>query len=56
MITFDEMYNMYTKGDEQLYNELCNADFNELIHKCNKNIGLYYDFREWLDDIRSYYE
>ena len=56
MKNFDELYDMYVDGEELLYNELCDYDFDELIHECNKNISKYYGFREWLDDMRQYYE
>lgn len=56
MKNFDELYEMYINGDEQLYIELCDVDIVDIIHDCNKNICLYYDFREWLESVREYFE
>lgn len=56
MKTFDELYAMYTNGDENIYTELfAGVDFSDLYHECDKNIAKYYEFKTWLEYSEEYY-
>lgn len=55
MTNFDDLYNMYSNGDEALYAALEGMDFNDLYHECDKNIAKYYEFKCWLENAEQYY-
>ncbi len=55
MKTFDELYNLYHTGNEQLYDELDHVDFDNLYDECDKNLSKYYEFKCWLEDAEQYY-
>ena len=56
MKTFEELYEMYNNGDETIYDELDNMNFDDLYHECDKNIADYYDFKNWLENEEKYYK
>lgn len=57
MKTFNELYEMYTRGDDNIYLELfAGVDFEELYHECDKDIAKYYEFKTWLEYSEEYYD
>lgn len=55
MTNFDDLYEMYSNGDEALYAALEGMDFNKLYRECDKNIAKYYEFKCWLENAEQYY-
>lgn len=56
MKTFDELYAMYTNGDDNIAIELFSGvDFNELYKECNKHLAKYYEFKNWLEYAEDYF-
>lgn len=56
MKTFDELYEMYTSSNEDIYTALAaGVDFKELYHECDKDLAKYYQFKCWLEYSEEYY-
>lgn len=56
MKTFEELYEMYTNRNENIYTELfAGVDFEELYRECDKDIAKYYEFKCWLEYSEEYY-
>ena len=56
MKTFDELYEMYKNGDDDIFFELdCLAtDIDDLVRECRKDMTKYYGFEQFLYNMLEY--
>lgn len=56
MKKFNELFEMYNNGDENIYLELfAGVDFSELYSECDKYLAKYEQFKRWLKYSEDYY-
>ena len=56
MKTFEELYDMYCEGDENIYEHLYDVDFDELYEEADKQLAKYYEFKTWLETQEQFYD